>query len=59
MPTELLTTPSAMSSDASASRVQGACRLDLAVVLPPYNERENIAEVIGRIELVLKDYVGS
>jgi dolichol-phosphate mannosyltransferase len=43
-----------MSSDASASRVQGACRLDLAVVLPTYNERENIAEVIGRIELVLK-----
>jgi dolichol-phosphate mannosyltransferase len=43
-----------MSSDVSASRVQGACRLDLAVVLPTYNERENIAEVIGRIELGLK-----
>jgi dolichol-phosphate mannosyltransferase len=43
-----------MSSGGPAYRVQGACRLDVAVVLPTYNERENIAEVIGRIEVALE-----
>jgi dolichol-phosphate mannosyltransferase len=30
------------------------CRVDLAVVLPTYNERENIAEVISRLEDALQ-----
>ena len=43
-----------ISGDASASRAPDASRLDLAVVIPTYNERENIAEVIGRIEAALE-----